>query len=61
MAKIKDESNAKDDANLPKRTRPGDLSDKEIGSGQPRTRGDGIRMGPGHPNGWQTGGRDENG
>lgn len=64
MAKIKDESNARDDADLPKRQRgdqPGGFGDKEIGSGQPRTRADGVRMGPGHPDGWQTGGRDENG
>jgi hypothetical protein len=44
MAKIKDESNARDDANLPKRTRPGDLSDKEIGSGGDRTRADGVQV-----------------
>ncbi len=37
MAKIKDESTPEGDAKLPKRTRPGDLSDKDIGSGGQRT------------------------
>lgn len=61
MAKIKDESDARGDANLPKRQRgdrPGGFGDKEIGSGGQRTRADGVTVnGDGHPDGWQPGGR----
>jgi hypothetical protein len=37
--------------------RPGGFS----AGGGPRTRADGVQMGEGHPDGWQTGGRDGNG
>lgn len=57
MAKIKDESTPEGDAGLPKRTRPGDLSDKEIGSGGTRTRADGVQVNGRDTNddkGWHT-------
>ena len=41
MAKPKDESNAKDDANLPRRHKDQSFGDKEIGSGGDRTTTDG--------------------
>jgi hypothetical protein len=61
MAKIKDESNARDDANLPKRqrgaSRDQSFGDKEIGSGGQRTRADGVQVNGRDTNddkGWHT-------
>lgn len=61
MAKVKDESTPEGDADLPKRHRDQSFGDKEIGSGGHRTTTDGRPVSPGSPDGWQTGGRDENG
>lgn len=58
MAKIKDESNAKDDAKLPRRentrTRDARTSDRDGFS----VTGNPDRAS--HPDGWQTGGRGDN-
>lgn len=61
MAKIKDESNPQDDAKLPKRQSKSDKPGGFSVGGGPRTRADGVQIGQPHPDGWQTGGRDENG